>query len=201
MTFMPSEGQQTTRPTRTVREAQREKRTLGEDSAPAPGHSRAHVPADFRTINGWGADLDPANRPAVPRELPSDVRTARGDVRHRQEPRGKVHMSNEHPDLTPVFGESVQPHGLSGLLRDYAYQFGEGTNRHWMTLMFADRIDTWESAIVDLVTGRYPKEKGWTTPHLAEMDSKSKRTYAFVGTVALIGLVALGVGLAARDGD
>jgi hypothetical protein len=200
MTFMPSEGQQTTRPTPAVREAQQAKRTIGEDPAPAPGHSRAHVPADFRTIDGWGADLDPANRPAVPRELPSDVLTARGDVKHRQVPRGKVHMSNEYPDLTPVFGDTVQPRGLSGLIRDYAYNFGEATNRHWMMLLLADRIDVYESAVVDLFTGRYVKEKGWTTPHLAEMDSKTRHSYAFVGAVAVIGLaIAAGVMLT-RDG-
>src|SRR4051812_33505028 len=159
MTFMPSEGQQTTRPTRTVRESQQTKRTIGEDAAPAPGHSRAHVPYDVRTINGWGADLDFANRPAVPRELPSNVLTARGDVRHRQRARGKVHMSNEMPDMTPVFGDTLSPRGLSGMLRDYAFNFGEGTNRHWMTLMFADRIENYESAIKDLLSGQYVKEK------------------------------------------
>jgi hypothetical protein len=189
---MPSEGQQTTRPTRTVREAQQAKRTWGEDAAPAPGHSRAHVPADFRTINGWGSDLDPANRPAVPRELPSEVKTVRGDVKHRQQPRSKIYKSNEHPDLTPVFGETVPPRGLSALLRDYAFNYGEATNRHWMMLLFADRIDVYESAITDLLTGRYVKEKGWTTPHLAEMDAKTKKTYLFVAG-AVLGLVALGV--------
>src|SRR5215212_11741498 len=101
MTFVPSEGQQTTRPTRSVRESQETKRTLGEDAAPAPGHSRAHVPADVRTINGWGADLDPKNRPSVPRELPSTVLTARGDVPAWQQPRQKIFRSNEHPDLAP----------------------------------------------------------------------------------------------------
>ncbi len=62
-------------------------------------------------MNGWGATLDPANRPAVPRELPSDVKTALGDVRHWQTPHSKIYVSNEQPGLTPVFGEACPPHG------------------------------------------------------------------------------------------
>ena len=198
MTFAPSEGQQTTKPGYHVRESQQTKRTIGEDAAPAPGHSRGHVPADFRTINGWGADLDPKKRPAVPRELPSDVKTARGDVPAWQQPRTKIFISNEMPDLAPTFGETVPPRGLSGMLREYAFNFGEATSRHWMTLMLADRIDNWESTLLDMIKGRYVEDKGWTTPHLAEMDSKTAKSYLFVGGVAVVGLVALGLMLS-RD--
>jgi hypothetical protein len=125
------------------------KRTRGEDAVPVPSHTARYVPKDVRKINGWGADLDPADRPSVPHELPSNVMTARGEVKHRQTPRTKIYISNEMPDLTPVFGETVPPHGLSGMLRDFAFQYGEGTSRHWMTLMLADRIDRVESAFPD----------------------------------------------------
>jgi len=158
------------------------------------------MPSDFRTINGWGADLDPANRPSVPRELPSEVLTARGDVPAWQQPRSKILVSNEMPDLAPTFGETQAPHGLSGKLREYAFQFGEGTSRHWMTLLMADRICNYEAGFIDMITGRYPKEKGWTTPHMADMDAKTYKTYAFVGGVAVVGLIALGVFLS-RDRD
>jgi ElaB/YqjD/DUF883 family membrane-anchored ribosome-binding protein len=30
-------------------------------------------------------------------------------------------------------------------MRDYAYQFGEATNRHWVTLLAADRVNRVES--------------------------------------------------------
>src|SRR5207253_7460861 len=86
-------------------------------------------------------------RPMFPRELPSTVETVRGDVKDWQKPKVKVHMSNEHPNLTPVFGTACPPKGLSGLLRDYAYQYGEATNRHWMTLLLADRVDMVETMI------------------------------------------------------
>src|SRR4051812_27751295 len=85
--------QKTTRPTPQTKEAARSKRTRGEDPAPSPGHSHANLPDDYKQIKGWGADLDPKNRPAVPRELPSDVMTVRGDVKHWQKPRQKIHMS------------------------------------------------------------------------------------------------------------
>jgi hypothetical protein len=194
MTFAPQlpYEQKTTRPTRAAQESARAKRTLGEDPAPAPGHSTKHLPKNFRDINGWGADLDHKNRPSYPRELPSDVMTARGDVKHWQKPHTKIHMSNEHPDLTPVFGESVPPHGLSGLLRDYAYQFGEATNRHWMTLMLADRINVVECAITDALRGKpdhYIREKAWGTK-LKYQDNRS----LYMG-LAAVGAVALGLAL------
>ena len=67
---------------------------------------------------------------------------------------GNVFMSVEQPNLTPVFGTSCPPKGLSGLLREYAYQFGEGANRHWMTLVLADRVDMIESMVMDAFRGR-----------------------------------------------
>jgi hypothetical protein len=175
-----------------------EKRTLGEDAAPSPRHSRANVPEDVRTINGWGADLDPANRPAVPREFPSNVRDVRGEVKHWQTPRSKIHVSNEHPGITPVFGDTIPPKGLSGLLRDYAYQFGEGTNRHWMTLVLADRVDRVECMVGDLFRGRGDniiREKGWSALRFEGEGFKNVNPVVVVG-VAVVG--AIGIGMLVR---
>jgi hypothetical protein len=134
------------------------------DSTLDPHHVTETVPSDYRKVLGWGVDLDPKNRPMFPKELSSDVMTARGDVQDWQVPDQKIHMSIEHPNLTPVFGISCPPKGLSGVLRDYAYHYSEGTNRHWMTLTMADRIDVIESLIGSALRGhpdRYIKEKGW----------------------------------------
>ncbi len=190
MTFAPQAPyeQKTTRPTPAARESARRKRTRGEDPVPSPGHSTANLPADYRQINGWGADLDPKNRPSVPRELPSDVMTARGDVKHRQTPRMKVFQSNEHPDLTPVFGETCPPSGLSGLLRGYAFQYGEATNRHWLTLMLADRVNILERLVIDAFRGHpdhYVEEKAW----------RANATRPLAIGAGIIGAVALGLAL------
>jgi hypothetical protein len=179
-----------TRSTPVTEEAARSKRTRGEDAVPVPSHSSHHVPDNYRTVNGWGADLDPANRPSYPKEYQSDVKTARGDVRHRQTPRVEVLVSNEHPDLTPVFGETCPPKGLSGMLRRYAFQYGEGTNRHWMTLLFADRVDVVESLVTAALRGkpdRYIKEKGWGAK-FKYADERSRRGVWVGAAVAGLGV-------------
>ncbi|HEY0155765.1 MAG TPA: hypothetical protein VGF28_00580 [Thermoanaerobaculia bacterium] len=172
------------------------------DTTPAPEHVSSTVPADFRTINGWGVDLDLKNRPMFPKELPSTVTHVRGEVKHWQVPHDRVHISPEHPNLTPVFGTSAPPHGLSGMLRDYAYNFGEAANRHWLTLMLADRIDVAEHLIGDLLRGRpdnYIKEKGWTAK--LKYDPGRNRRIFTLGAIAL-GAVAVGVAVYKfRDDD
>jgi hypothetical protein len=181
----------TTEENLTPEQSARMKRSRGEDVVPAPGHVSTHVPADVRSINGWGADLDPANRPSYPKEFPSTVRTVRGEVRDWQTPHTKVHVSNEQPNLTPVFGASVPSRGLSGLLRDYAYEYGEGTNRHWMTLVLADRVDMLERMVTDLFAGRpdhYVREKGWGV-YLKD-NPKRARMLATAGAVS-VGLLLL----------
>jgi hypothetical protein len=150
-------------------------------------------------MHGWGADLDPADRPAVPKEKPSKVTTPRGEMPVRQVPRIRVHKSTEHPDLPPVFGTSCPPHGLSGRLRDFAYQFSEGQMTHWLTLMLADRVDVVEGLISDLGHGKVPnlpRERGTTAMLTHRSDDRllRRKTVLYTGaTLAVLGvaLVAL----------
>src|SRR3954454_14481080 len=59
-------------------------------------------------IPGWGADLDPKDRPSVPREYQGLVATgAHWDFPERQEPKRPRERSIEHEILTPVFGTSA----------------------------------------------------------------------------------------------
>jgi hypothetical protein len=100
------------------------------------------------TIVGWGADLDPANRPAVPMENFNPGGTgAHWDFPERQIPRYKREKSTEHKFLTPVFGTVCPPRGLSGLIRRYAYTLSEARAAHWTLLVLADRVDVIESRI------------------------------------------------------
>jgi len=53
--------------------------------------------------------------------------------------------------MTPVFGTAQPLHGLSGLLRRIAYSTHETRARHWMMLLFADRVNVLEHRIAKLV--------------------------------------------------
>ncbi len=107
-------------------------------------------------IPGWGADLDPADRPSVPREVfDPDNTGAHWDFPDRQEQKWPRERSIEHAFVTPVFGTSCPPKGLSGVLRKYAYSaFSEARAAHWLILLAADRVDAIESHVESLLTAR-----------------------------------------------
>jgi hypothetical protein len=97
-------------------------------------------------IPGWGADLDPADRPAVPKLLDAPDTGAHWDFPERQPEKWPRERSIEHAILTPVFGTSCPPKGLSGAIRKFAYRrYSEGRAAHWLLLVAADRVDAWES--------------------------------------------------------
>jgi len=101
---------------------------------------------DPHRVPGWGADLDPARRPAVPMERTPP--RLDGLHRHRlrqQTPEVEILRSVERPTLTPVFGSSVPPRGFSGWLRRRAFRRSESDARHWMMLLLADRIGVLEA--------------------------------------------------------
>jgi hypothetical protein len=95
-------------------------------------------------IPGWGADLDPNDRPAVPREqFDPSLAGVQGELPERQPEQWPRERSIEHAELTPVFGTSCPPKGVSGAIRRYAYaRYSEGRSAHWMLLILADRVDS-----------------------------------------------------------
>jgi hypothetical protein len=103
-------------------------------------------------IPGWGADLDLADRPSVPRErFDPDLSGAHWEFPDRQPERWPRERSVEHAFLTPVFGTACPPKAVSGLMRRYAYaKFSEGRAAHWLILLAADRVDALESAVTAL---------------------------------------------------
>jgi hypothetical protein len=82
------------------------------------------------SIKGWGSDLESGKRPGVPRDKAPDlgVEVLYPDI-EQQMSCVKIHKSTEHAKLTPVFGTSCPPAGLSGPIRDFAYKFSEGRLR------------------------------------------------------------------------
>jgi hypothetical protein len=107
-------------------------------------------------IPGWGADLDPADRPAVPRERFDPAASgAHWDFPERQPEEWPRERSIEHGMLTPVFGTSCPPKGLSGAIRKFSYRrYSEGRAAHWLLLIAADRVDAWESHLRSFATTR-----------------------------------------------
>ena len=100
-------------------------------------------------IPGWGVDLDPKDRPSVPREqFDPTFSGAHWEFPERQPEKWPRERSIEHKFLTPVFGTSCPPKGLSGVIRRYAYkEYSEGRAAHWLLLLAADRVDTVESTL------------------------------------------------------
>jgi hypothetical protein len=107
------------------------------------------------SIQGWGVDLDPKNRPAVPKEHFNPGGTgAHWEFPERQPEKYPREKSPEHKFLTPVFGTACPPKGLSGAIRRYAYTLSEARLSHWLLLMGADRVNVVESRIEGVVSGR-----------------------------------------------
>jgi hypothetical protein len=107
-------------------------------------------------IPGWGSDLDRANRPAVPMER-MPPRLERPDhPPAQQHSHVEVLISPERPGITPLYGTSAPPRGLSGVLRRTAYRQTENDLRHWLLLLLADRVDAVEGIGDDLRHGHIP---------------------------------------------
>lgn len=154
-------------------------------------------------IVGWGADLDSSDRPGVPREL-NHENVLSGNhhrpVSGKQNPGRDVQLTLERNEFTPVIGNSKSPSLVSGLVRKAAFTFSEDSLRHWMLLLFADRINMVEGWVEDIGKGKVPmilpRMEFRTTDHLRRImkqGAKSKQDKALVATVALgaVGAVAL----------
>jgi hypothetical protein len=105
-------------------------------------------------IPGWGVDLDPKDRPSVPKlKFQEDFTGAHWEFPERQPEKWPRERSIEHKFLPPVFGTACPPKGLSGAIRKYSYaKYSEGRAAHWLLLMLADRVDAWESHLVSFLT-------------------------------------------------
>jgi hypothetical protein len=123
----------------------RDRRTTRE----TPEQLRARIP-------GWGADLDPADRPSHPKlQYSPDSTGAHWDFPERQPEKWPRERSIEHAFLTPVFGTAQPPKALSGAIRKLSYaRFSEGRLAHWLLLVAADRVDAYEEHLRSFATTR-----------------------------------------------
>ena len=115
-------------------------------------------------IKGWGIDADPENDPTYSLQQRNNVEHDTSGNRPVQQPQDyEILRSVERPGGTAVHGTSVPPSGLSGMVRRFAFKFGEGRLRHWLPLILADRINAVEGIVDDVRRGRLPNvfaEKG-----------------------------------------
>jgi hypothetical protein len=104
--------------------------------AESPEQLRARIP-------GWGADLDPKDRPSVPKlQYQEDLTGARWDFPERQPEERPRERSIEHRFLTPVYGTAQPLRGASGAIRRFAYaRYSEGSVTHWLLLILGDRVE------------------------------------------------------------
>jgi hypothetical protein len=125
---------------------------------------------DYKSIPGWGMDADPENEPTYPmKNYTGDDHNRINYERSSQQPLTvEILQSNERPGPSAVFGTSVPPSGLSGVIRRYAFKHSEDRYRHWMPLLLADRVNVMEGIISDLGKGHIPNvfaERGWKSEY------------------------------------
>lgn len=165
-----------------------------------PVHGGRNLTTEQRTnldlskkIPGWGVDLDSRNRPGYPRD---QARMLGPDQLYpnfeQQVPPFTIFKSTEHGKLTPVFGTSCPPSGLSGVVRSLAYKLSEGRIPHWLLLMTADRIDVVEGLLEDFMHLRIPnipKEMGWKADFKYNKKGVAKAVFA----IGAIGISAVAI--------
>lgn len=120
-----------------------------------------------QNIPGYGMDIDLENEPNYPMKNYTGDDHKRLDYPRSEQQEETVELlkSTERPSLPAVFGTSVPPSGLSGMIRRYAFQHSEDRVRHWIPLILADRINVVEGILEDLGNGIVPNilnEKGIT---------------------------------------
>ncbi len=125
-----------------------------------------NIHSDYKNIPGWGMDADPENEPTYPmKHYTGDDHQRLNWERPPLQPKNEeILMSIERPALTAVFGTSVPPSGLSGMIRRFAFKYSESHYGHWLPLVVADRVNVVEGIVDDLIHGHVPNifaEKGW----------------------------------------
>lgn len=154
----------------------------------------------FSHIKGWGIDANPQNDPTYPiKKRTDEEQQGYTWQRPTQQSSGvEVLHSIERNNTPAVFGTTVPPSGLSGMIRRFAFKYSESDYAHWLPLLAADKINVVEGIIDDLTHGKVPNifaEKGWK----AEWEHKPGRLM----TKVAVGLAVVAVAAAwlSRDSD
>lgn len=113
----------------------------------------------------------------------------------------EVLRSLEHNRRPAVFGVSVPPSGVSGMIRRAAFTYSESDWRHWLMLLGADRVNMLEGILADLIGGRVPNipaEMGVRAEWQHNRDSLVRKA-AIAATVSTVAIVLLRRRAAGRE--
>ena len=149
---------------------------------------------DYSHILGWGIDADPENDPTYPMKKRTNEEHAGYTWQRPPQQTTDVEIltSIERPNLTSVFGSSVPPSGLSGMIRRHAFKKSESSYGRWLPLVLADRIGVYEGLLEDFSHGRIPNvfaERGWN----AEWEHNRKNFILKAAAVAAVSAAVVGV--------
>ena len=135
-----------------------------------PEQLRARIP-------GWGADLDPADRPSHPKlQYAPESTGAHWRFPDRQPGAEGRERSIEHAFVTPVCGTAHPLHGPSGAIRRLAYRrFSEARLAHWVLLIVGDRVDAWGSHLRSFAS-LHPDNPVTQTGVLSELSAGTTRS-------------------------
>jgi hypothetical protein len=141
---------------------------------------------EYKNIPGWGMDMDPKNEPTYPiKNYTGDDHMRSNYEKSTLQPIDiELLKSNERPAYSAVFGTSVPPSGLSGMIRRYAFKHSEDRYRHWIPLIIADRVNAFEGILDDLRKGSLPNvfhERGWKSE--IKYNAKGLAKKAFIGAL------------------
>lgn len=150
------------------------------------------TPAEYAHIKGWGIDADPRNDPTYPMKQSSNAEHSgyNWERPSQQVIDTEVHHSIERPNISAVYGTSVEPTGLSGMIRRAAFHQSENEYGHWLPLLLADRVNVVEGILDDVAHGHIPNiyvEKGLRADW--EYDRENLLTKVAIG----VGIVTLAV--------
>lgn len=147
-------------------------------------------------IPGWGVDLRAEDRPGIPKELNQETTLSPNHhepIGTKQVPGLGIQLTLERGSYPPVFGTSVRPKPVSNAIRDFAFRYSEDKLRHWILLLFADRVNMVEGWVEDIAHGKapmlLPRMEFRTTDHLRRVltqGPKNKRDLALVASVAAV---------------
>ncbi len=140
-------------------------------------------------LPGWNIDNDPDNEPTYPMRTrtPDDHKGYSWERPTQQPITIEVLHSVERPNVTAVFGTSVPPSGLSGVIRRFAFKYSENSYLHWLPLLLADRVNVVEGVLSDLVHGHVPNifaEKGYPVEWKYDKKGLILKLAAFTAVVA-----------------